>query len=157
MYCMYFCREFLVSTGSYSFSHFKSPCGSIQLKAETKKKFEIRDFEKTKVKYLDFIFKGTWQWSGFTGVFCRNWFLMSPLHYLLSRADFGFEVVEIFVFEKRLPAITDTGSRRLRVAVIRGVTNFLHHCAESPTPRITDAWSLRHPASLIWRVGYWIF
>ena len=43
--------------------------------------------------------------------FCRNWFLMSPLHYLSSRSDFGFEFADIFVFEKRLPAITDTGCR----------------------------------------------
>ncbi len=31
---------------------------------------------------------------------------------------FGFEFSEIFVFENRLPAITDTGSRRLSVLVI---------------------------------------
>jgi hypothetical protein len=35
--------------------------------------------------------------------FCRNWFLMDPLHYLSSRSDFGFEFAEIFVIEKRLP------------------------------------------------------
>ncbi len=63
--------------------------------------------------------------------FCRNWFLMSPLHYLSSRSDFGFEFAKIYIFEKRLPAITDTGSRRLRVSVMRGV-------GDSPTPRITD-------------------
>ncbi len=28
---------------------------------------------------------------------------MSPLHYLSSCTDFGFEVTEIFVIEKRLP------------------------------------------------------
>ncbi len=33
--------------------------------------------------------------------FCRNWFLMSPLHYLSRSSDFGFEFVEIFVIEKR--------------------------------------------------------
>jgi hypothetical protein len=49
------------------------------------------------------------------------------LHYLLSRSDFGFEFVEIFVFKKRLPAITDTGSCRLRVSVIRGVADSPHH------------------------------
>jgi hypothetical protein len=32
--------------------------------------------------------------------FCRNWFLMSLLHYLSGRSDFGFEFAEIFVFEK---------------------------------------------------------
>jgi hypothetical protein len=55
--------------------------------------------------------------------FCRNWFLMSPLHYLSGRSDFGFEIAEIFKFEKQLPAITDTGSRQLYVSVIRGVAD----------------------------------
>jgi hypothetical protein len=55
--------------------------------------------------------------------FCRNWFLMSSLHYLSSRSDFGFEFAKIFILEKRLPLITDTGSRRLGVSVIRGVAN----------------------------------
>jgi hypothetical protein len=55
--------------------------------------------------------------------FCRNWFLMSPLHHLSGRSDFGFEFAEIFVFEKRLPAITDKGSRRLSVSVMRGVAD----------------------------------
>jgi hypothetical protein len=35
--------------------------------------------------------------------FCRNWFLIDPLHYLLSRSDFGFKFAEIFVIEKQLP------------------------------------------------------
>jgi hypothetical protein len=34
--------------------------------------------------------------------FCRNWFLIDPLHYLSSHSDFGFEFAKIFVFEKRL-------------------------------------------------------
>jgi hypothetical protein len=59
--------------------------------------------------------------------FCRNWSLMSPVHYLSSSFDFGFEFAEIFVFKKQLPAITDTGSRQLRVSVIRGVANSPHH------------------------------
>jgi hypothetical protein len=29
--------------------------------------------------------------------FCINQFLVSPLHYLSSRSDFGFEFVEVFV------------------------------------------------------------
>jgi hypothetical protein len=41
--------------------------------------------------------------------------------------------------QKRLPAITDTGSRRLRVSVIRGVAD----------SRITDTRSRQLPASLI--------
>ncbi len=83
---------------------------------------------------------------------------MSPLHYLSSHSDFGFEFAEIFVFEKQLPAFTDTGSLRLRVSVIRGVANSPHHWyAESPTPRITDTRSWRLSASPIRRVSYWIF
>ncbi len=34
--------------------------------------------------------------------FCRNWFLIDPLHYLSSRSDFGFEFAEIFVIEKQI-------------------------------------------------------
>jgi hypothetical protein len=34
--------------------------------------------------------------------FCINRFLMSPLHYLSSPSDFGFEFAEIFVIEKQL-------------------------------------------------------
>ncbi len=55
--------------------------------------------------------------------FCRNWFLMSPLHYLSGRSDFGFQFAEIFIFEKGLLAITDMGSCRLRVSVTRGFAN----------------------------------
>ncbi len=86
--------------------------------------------------------------------FCRNWILMGPLHYLSSHSDFDFDFAEIFIFEKRLPAIFDTGSCRLLVSMIR-VANSPHHWyAESPTPLITDT---RLPASPIRRVGYWIF
>ncbi len=86
--------------------------------------------------------------------FCRNWFLMSPLHCLTSPSDFGFEFAEIFVYKKQLPAIIDTGSRLLRVSVIQGVANSPHHWyAESPTPRITDTPSRQLPASLIRGVG----
>jgi hypothetical protein len=89
--------------------------------------------------------------------FCRNWFLMSPSHYLSVRSDFGFEFAEIFVFEKRpcyhlygespTLRIGDTGSHRLRVSVMR----------ESSTPRLNDMGSRRLPVSPIRRVGYWIF
>ncbi len=48
--------------------------------------------------------------------FCRNWFLMSPLHYPSSCSDFSFEFAEIFIFVKRLPA-----------SLIRGVANSQHH------------------------------
>ncbi len=82
--------------------------------------------------------------------FCRNWFLMSPFHYLSSRSDFCFEFAEIFVFEKRLgryqrygqsptPRITDTRSRRLPTSLICGVADSKHHWyAESAPPCITD-------------------
>ncbi len=35
--------------------------------------------------------------------FCINWILNDPLHNLSSRSDFGFELAEISVIEKRLP------------------------------------------------------
>ncbi len=35
--------------------------------------------------------------------FCINWFLMSPLHYLSSPSDLGFEFPEIFVIENDSP------------------------------------------------------
>jgi hypothetical protein len=34
--------------------------------------------------------------------FCKNRFLMSPLHYLLRRSEFGFKFAGIFVTEKHL-------------------------------------------------------
>jgi hypothetical protein len=65
--------------------------------------------------------------------FCRNWFLMSPLHYLLGRSNFSFEFAEIFVFEKRwygespTPRIVESGSQRLPASLIRGVGDSPHH------------------------------
>jgi hypothetical protein len=52
--------------------------------------------------------------------FCRNWFLIDPLHYLSSRYDFGFEFAEIFVIEKLLldsasRGLADLASRLLNV------------------------------------------
>jgi hypothetical protein len=41
--------------------------------------------------------------------FCKNSFGLGPLHYILSRSDFGFKFVEIFVFEKRLPVSVSRG------------------------------------------------
>jgi hypothetical protein len=48
--------------------------------------------------------------------FCRNWFLIDPLHYLSSRSDFGFEFVEIFVIENNLTSwgVHDFPTRRVR-------------------------------------------
>jgi hypothetical protein len=59
----------------------------------------------------DLFLKGTWQWNeaDFLG-FCRNWFLIDPLHYLSSPSNFGFKFLEIFIIENRLP---DSVSRRL--------------------------------------------
>ncbi len=102
--------------------------------------------------------------------FCRNWSLMSTVHYLSSSSDFGFEFAEIFVLKNQLPAITDTGSRQLRVSVIRrklsaslirGVANSPHHWnAELATTRITDTESRllnflnrKLSVSMIQRVG----
>jgi hypothetical protein len=68
-------------------------------------------------------------------IFCgfrRNWFLMSPLHYLSGRSDFGFEFAEIFLFEKRLPASRYGESaieflkRKLSVSMIRRVVDSPH-------------------------------
>ncbi len=106
--------------------------------------------------------------------FCINQFGLGPLQNHSSRSDFGFEFVEIFVFEKQLPAINHTGSRRLCVSVIRGVAdspyqwyadtgsrllNFLKENSpyrwygESSTPRISDRGSHRLPISMIHRVA----
>jgi hypothetical protein len=63
--------------------------------------------------------------------FCRNWFLIDPLHYLSSRSDFRFEFAEIFVIEKRLPY---SASRRLCNSPSRGVR-------ESSTSRLGESGS----------------
>ncbi len=64
---------------------------------------------------------------------------MGPLHYHSSHSDFCFEFADIFVFEKQLPAINDTGSQQLRISVIRGVANSPYQWyAESLIPRIVD-------------------
>jgi hypothetical protein len=41
--------------------------------------------------------------------FCRNWFLIDPLHYLSSCSDYSFEFADIFVIEKRLPNSASRG------------------------------------------------
>jgi hypothetical protein len=75
--------------------------------------------------------------------FCRNWFLMDPLHYLSSCSEFGFEFAEIFVIEKLLP---DSASRRLSDTASWGVS-------DSPTRRLPDSASQEVAISLTWRVG----
>ncbi len=63
--------------------------------------------------------------------FCRNWFLIDPLHYLSSRSVFGFEFAEIFIIEKRLP---DSASREVANSLSRQV-------GESSTPRLAESGS----------------
>jgi hypothetical protein len=51
--------------------------------------------------------------------FYRNRFLIDPLHYLLGRSDFGFELAEIFLIEKQLSdsanrGVSDSPTRRVR-------------------------------------------
>ncbi len=41
--------------------------------------------------------------------FCINRFGLGPLHYISSPSDIGFEFVEIFIFEKRLPVSVSRG------------------------------------------------
>jgi hypothetical protein len=70
--------------------------------------------------------------------FCRNWFLIDPLHYLSSRSNFGFKLAEIFIIEKRL---SDSASR--------GVTDSAFECikensaswgvADSPTRLVGES------------------
>ncbi len=77
--------------------------------------------------------------------FCRNWFLMSPLHYLSGCSDFGFEFARYSRYpryhrcgESPTLRIGDMGSRRLPVSLSRGVNYSPHHwCTELLTPRIT--------------------
>ncbi len=80
--------------------------------------------------------------------FCINRFGISPLHYISSHSHFGFEFLEIFIFEKRLPdstirgvgdspyqwyaesatlRLTDTASQQLSASLIRGVDDSPHH------------------------------
>ncbi len=76
--------------------------------------------------------------------FCRNWFLMSPLHYLSGRSDFGFKFAEIFVYSKNDSPLSP----------IRGIADSPYRWyGESPTPRTVESGSRRLPASLIRRVG----
>ncbi len=91
----------------------------------------LRVYSSRDIRWELGLLKGFTNEADFWG-FCRNWFLMSPLHFLSSRSNFSFDLAEIFVFEKLLPAITD---------------------GESPTPRITDTQSRQLLASLIHGVG----
>ncbi len=60
--------------------------------------------------------------------FCINRFGIGPLHYISSRSDFGFEFMEIFLIEKRLP-----------YSACRGVGDSLtQRVGESSTPRLRE-------------------
>jgi hypothetical protein len=71
--------------------------------------------------------------------FCRNWFLIDPLHYLSSRSDFGFEF-EILVIEKLLP---DSASRGVADTPTRRVGASAFECLKenSATPRLGESGS----------------
>ncbi len=67
--------------------------------------------------------------------FCRNWFLTLPLRPF----RFSLRINGDIHIEKRLPAITDTETRRLPISISREVDDSPHHWyVESATPRITD-------------------
>ncbi len=106
-------------------------------------------------------------------MFCINWFGIGPLQYHSSRSDFGFEFVEIFVFENDSPLSTiqgvgywifkkktlrigDTESRRLPESVIRWVADSPYPSVGEPaTLHITDTESWRLHVSLSQGVVIW--
>jgi hypothetical protein len=68
--------------------------------------------------------------------FFINRFGIGPLHYILSRSDFGFKFAEIFVIEKRLP---NSAIKSLK-------ENSPHWCVgEWSIPRIAESESWRLP------------
>ncbi len=70
--------------------------------------------------------------------FCRNWFLIDPLHYPSSRSDFGFEFGEIFVIEKRL-RLPDLASHRLSESVSQRLSDLVsQRVGESGTLRLGE-------------------
>jgi hypothetical protein len=84
-------------------------------------------------------------WRIFWG-FCRNWFLIDPLHYFSSWSDFGLEFAEIFVFEKRLPG--ESASRGVDASLTRRVGELAFEClkensasrgiGDTPTRRVGE-------------------
>jgi hypothetical protein len=53
------------------------------------------------------------------GDFCRNWFLIDPLHYLSSRSTFGFEPIRGDIpNRKTTPQLGESGSRQLSDSAI---------------------------------------
>jgi hypothetical protein len=76
--------------------------------------------------------------------FCRNWYLIDPLHYLSSRADFGFEFAEIFEIKKRLPdsvsrGVDDSASRRAFECLKENSASW--GVTDSPTLRVGSRYS----------------
>ncbi len=59
--------------------------------------------------------------------FCKNPFVMSPLHFLSSRSDFAFEFAEIFAIEKRLPDLLSQGVDKIAYSVRSAWTKSLAH------------------------------
>jgi hypothetical protein len=57
-----------------------------------------------------------------------NRFVIGPLHYLLSRSDFGVEVAEIFVIENRLPDSTRPQLVGILANTINWFISSLQHC-----------------------------
>jgi hypothetical protein len=59
--------------------------------------------------------------------FCRNWFLIDPLHYLSSRSDFGFEFAEIFSLgESESCRLPDSASRGVAMESLFEFLKFFH-------------------------------
>jgi hypothetical protein len=75
--------------------------------------------------------------------FCINRFGIDPLHYISSCSDFGFELMEIFVGEKRLPDLESRGAASSPARRFWGV-------ADSPTRRVGE--SAIECLSVSWRV-----
>jgi hypothetical protein len=73
--------------------------------------------------------------------FCINWFLIDPLHYLLSRSDFGVEFAEILVIKSPFECL-----RKLPTLASRRVIDPTQRVGESPTPRLAESGS-RHGES----------
>ncbi len=72
------------------------------------------------------MFKGTWQWVGFPGIFAEiGSSYVDPLHYLSSCFDFGFKFAETFIIEKRLP---DSPSRGVADSLTRRVGESAFEC-----------------------------
>jgi hypothetical protein len=45
--------------------------------------------------------------------FCRNWFLIDPLHYLLSCSNFGFEFTEKQLPDSAIGGVGDSPTRQV--------------------------------------------